>query len=439
MALDEKTLSSRSPIGKPDASTGIYRHGFGLKGDVSSEITSDYTSEIIDCFRANNFEMHLPDLDLYLAREFGFCYGVDKAIDYAYQTRRRFPERRIFLTTEIIHNPRVNRRLMDMGVEFLTGQYSQGLSYDDVQPEDVVLLPAFGASVSEVETLRKRGCTLVDTTCGSVIHVWKRVEKYAREGYTALIHGKYSHEETIGTSSRVTQFEGGHYIVVRDREEAQLVCDYIEGRASAELISETFLNAVSSGFDPEKHLQRIGVANQTTMLSSESLEIADMVKTSMTVRYGPDNLAEHFRSFDTICSATQERQDAVQELVKRDLDLILVVGGFNSSNTTHLIEIASQHTRAFHIEDVSNIHSLTELEHKRWDSATPEIALQWLDPLPKRIGFTAGASTPNRAVGNVIQRLVELLGREGEFREICAVPPTIAPAAAQTFCPQTKV
>lgn len=423
MATDEKIISSRNPIGKPDAATGIYRHGFGLKSDVLADISSDYTSEIIDCFRANSFEMHLDGLDLYLAREFGFCYGVDKAIDYAYQTRRRFPDRRIFLTTEIIHNPRVNRRLLDMGVRFLHGQYSDGVSYDDVQPEDVVLLPAFGASVAEVELLRKRGCTLVDTTCGSVIHVWKRVEKYAREGFTAVIHGKYSHEETIGTSSRVTQFENGHYIVVRDHDEARLVCDYIEGKVDPQQISSTFLNAVSEGFNPELHLQRVGVANQTTMLSSESLEIADMLKQSIIKRYGQENQDQHFRSFDTICSATQERQDAVQDLVTRNLDLIMVVGGFNSSNTTHLVEIASQHTRAYHIEDVSHIISENELQHKLWDKTEVETAFGWLEPRPRRIGFTAGASTPNRAVGNVIQRIVELLGHETEFHTLCQATP----------------
>lgn len=426
MAPEEKTLSSRSPIGKPDAATGIYRHGFGLKGDVSSDIESDYTSDIVDCFRANDFELHLEGLDLYLAREFGFCYGVDKAIDYAYQTRRRFPDRRIFLTTEIIHNPRVNRRLMEMGVQFLTGQYSKGLSYTDVEPDDVVLLPAFGASVKEVELLRERGCTLVDTTCGSVIHVWKRVEKYAREGFTAVIHGKYSHEETIGTSSRVTQFAGGHYIVVRDRDEAQLVCDFIEGKVTPDVITRTFPNAVSAGFEPEKHLQRVGVANQTTMLSSESLEIGEMLKAAMIRHYGEEHVNDHFRSFDTICSATQERQDAVQELVKRNLDLIIVVGGFNSSNTTHLIEIASQHTRAYHIEDVSQIISATELHHKLWDKTEMEIAYDWLTPEPKKIGFTAGASTPNRAVGNVIQRIVELLGRDAEFCDCCGKAPVTA-------------
>jgi len=422
MATEEQLKTSRSPIGKPDAATGIYRHGFGLKGDVSGEILTDYTSEVIDCFRQNDSHLSLSDMELHLAKEFGFCYGVDKAIDYAYQTRRMFPDKRIFLTTEIIHNPRVNGKLMEMGIEFLNGQYSRGLSYEDVTPEDVVLLPAFGASVKEVEHLRKKGCTIVDTTCGSVIHVWKRVEKYAREGFTAVIHGKYSHEETVGTSSRVTQFPNGHYIVVRDKDEAQIVCDFIRGTVSQETISEKFVNAVSEGFDPVAHLQQVGVANQTTMLSSESLEIADMLKLAMIQRYGQDELSQHFRSFDTICSATQERQDAVQEMVQRDLDLILVVGGFNSSNTTHLIEIASQHTRAFHIEDVSNILSATEILHQPWHTHTSEIATDWLPSLPCKIGFTAGASTPNRAVGDVIQRVVDLIGRGEEFRRLCNIP-----------------
>lgn len=419
MSTSEKTTS---PIGKPDAATGIYRHGFGLKGQVSDEITGDYTSEIIDCFRQHEYHLTLPQIDLYLAKEFGFCYGVDKAIDYAYQTRRRFPDRRIFLTTEIIHNPRVNRKLMEMGVEFLNGQYSNGLGYDDVKPDDVVLLPAFGASVSEVEHLRQKGCTLVDTTCGSVIHVWKRVEKYAKEGYTAIIHGKYSHEETIGTSSRVTQFPGGQYIVVRDKDEAQIVCDFIRGTVPAEVIRSKFEKAVSPGFDPEQHLQRVGVANQTTMLSSESLEIGDMVKEAMVDRYGEPALGDHFRSFDTICSATQERQDAVQELVRQNLDLILVVGGFNSSNTTHLIEIASQHTRAFHIEDVSNILPTGELRHQNWENHALETAQNWLPNLPARVGFTAGASTPNRAVGDVILKVIEMLGLSSELAAVCKPP-----------------
>jgi 4-hydroxy-3-methylbut-2-en-1-yl diphosphate reductase len=415
---------ANSVVGKPDP-TGIYRHGFGLKSAVQDDISQDYRCDVVDFLRASDFSVQFDDrFEIHLAKEFGFCYGVDKAIDYAYQTRRMFPGKRIFLTTEIIHNPRVNRRLLEMGIGFLSGQYKDSTGFEDVTTEDVVILPAFGASVQEVNVLRKRGCMIVDTTCGSVIHVWKRVEKYAKEGFTAVIHGKYTHEETIGTSSRVTQFDGGHYVVVRDKDEAEIVCDFIRGKLPASLIQEKFARAISQGFDAETHLQRAGVANQTTMLSSESLEIADMLKQAMIDRYGEENVGDHFRSFDTICSATQERQDAVQAMVQQNLDLILVVGGFNSSNTTHLIEIANHHTRAYHIEGVNHIVSAEEILHKPWDSKTVESAKGWLAPLPLRVGFTAGASTPNRAVGEVIEKVAELCGYGTVLRQLYGQPTT---------------
>ena len=401
----DKTLS-----GSADPKTGIFRHGFGMKEDVATSIASDYLCPIVERLKANDFQLDLGPLQIYLAREFGFCYGVDKAVDYSYQTRRMFPDRRIFLTTEIIHNPGVNARLRDMGVQFLNGQYKGTATVDDLSPDDVVILPAFGASVQEIEQLKARGVTLVDTTCGSVIHVWKRVEKYAREGFTAIIHGKYSHEETIGTSSRVTQYPGGTYIVVRNKEEAQTLCDYITGKVPAETIMNRFANAVSPDFDPARDLQRLGVANQTTMLSSESMEIAAMVRDALAERYGTEELDAHFRNFDTICSATQERQDAMLAMGQMNLDLVLVVGGFNSSNTGHLVEIAETYAPSYHIEDASYIVSANELRHKRPGAAGIDKALNWLPPLPLRIGFTGGASTPNRAVGQAIERVAELCG-----------------------------
>lgn len=407
--MPDEQLNRPGVPGKPDA-LGIFRHGFGLKSEVQETISGDYLCPIVEEIRANDFHLDLGPLQVFLAREFGFCYGVEKAVDYAYQTRHMFPNRRIFLTTEIIHNPEVNNRLREMGIGFLNGQYAESADYDDLTPSDVVIIPAFGVSVAEIERLRERGCTLVDTTCGSVIHVWKRVEKYAREGFTAIIHGKFSHEETIATSSRALQFPGGAYVVVRDKAEAQLLCDYIEGRGEADNLRARFARAASPHFDPARHLVRVGVANQTTMLSSESLEIAEMLRKSMIARYSEDHLRAHFRNFDTICSATQERQDAVHDLVKLNPDLILVVGGFNSSNTTHLIEIASRHMRAYHIQDATDIVSGEEIMHKRWDSNKPEVARDWLPPLPLRIGFTAGASTPNRAIGNVIERVIDLCG-----------------------------
>jgi 4-hydroxy-3-methylbut-2-enyl diphosphate reductase len=394
---------------------GLIRHGFGLKKEVSGAIISDYHSEIVEWLKSHDYVARVEDVEIHLAREFGFCYGVDKAVDFAYQTRVRFPDRRIFLTAEIIHNPGVNRRLLELGIQFLAGRYKGDVGYEDLQPEDIVILPAFGASVEEIERLRARGCTLVDTTCGSVIHVWKRVEKYAQEGFTAIIHGKYAHEETVATSSRVLKYPGGRYLIVRDREQAQLVCEFIRGRVGADRIREEFRNAMSPGFDPERDLERIGVANQTTMLSSESLEIAEMLRRALSDRYGEENLDAHFRSFDTICSATQDRQDAIHELGRKGLDLILVVGGFNSSNTSHLIEIAAQYTRAYHIEDAADLLSAEEIRHKRWDRAEPEVAQGWLPARPMRVGITAGASTPNRAIGDTILRLLELCSISAPF------------------------
>ncbi|MCX7717248.1 MAG: 4-hydroxy-3-methylbut-2-enyl diphosphate reductase [Candidatus Sumerlaeaceae bacterium] len=400
-----------NPSGRPDPSTGIYRHGFGLKGDVAGAIAGDYRCPLVDLIRNSDFQLEAGGLTILLAREFGFCYGVDKAVDYAYQTRRMFPDRRIFLTTEIIHNPRVNRRLMDMGIQFLAGQYACGVSADSLGPEDVVILPAFGASVEETERLRATGCTLVDTTCGSVILVWKRVEKYAREGFTAIIHGKYYHEETVGTSSRVTQFPGGRYLVLRDKTEAALVCDFIRGLVPATAVHDRFApHAVSAGFDAERDLVRIGMANQTTMLSSESLEIAGMLRDAMAERYGVEQLDEHYRHFDTICSATQERQDAILHLGALNPDAILVVGGYNSSNTAHLVEIAGRFAPAYHVEDVSGLLSADEIRHRPFGAKEPVVSQGWLPPLPARIGLTAGASTPNKAVGDVVRRLGELYG-----------------------------
>jgi 4-hydroxy-3-methylbut-2-en-1-yl diphosphate reductase len=389
----------------------MYRHGFGLKSEVEDVIAGDYVCGLIDRIKADDYHLDLGPLQVYLAREFGFCYGVEKAVEYAYQTVRMFPGRRIFLTTEIIHNPRVNDKLREMGVGFLRGRLRGEAAFEHLTADDIVILPAFGASVQEVDRLRARGCTLVDTTCGSVIHVWKRVEKYAREGFTAIIHGKYSHEETIGTSSRAARYPGGHYLIVRDRAEAQLVCDYITGRSpDAGLICSHFAQASSEGFNPSRDLARIGLANQTTMLSSESLEIARMLRAAVVERHGETGVRDHFRSFDTICSATQDRQDAVRQLVGLGLDLVLVVGGFNSSNTTHLVEIAARFGAAYHIEDASYLVSSAELRHKRFDSPEVETTRNWLPPLPLRIGFTAGASTPNRAVGEVIERVIALCG-----------------------------
>jgi 4-hydroxy-3-methylbut-2-enyl diphosphate reductase len=386
---------------------GIIRHGFGLKAEIAGDLAADYHSGIVEQVRDHGNVWQAGQLRLRLAAAFGFCYGVDKAIDFAYETRRRFPERRIFLTNEIIHNPRVNNRLLEMGIRILAGQYANGASIEQIEPEDVVLLPAFGVDHGLLERLRTIGCVLVDTTCGSVVHVWKRVERYARDGYTAIIHGKWSHEETIATCSHVTKFEGGRYLVVRDREEAAAVCEFIRDGQAAAALAARFREASSQGFDFERHLERVGVANQTTMLSSESLEIAGMVRQAMVERYGEGAIDEHFRSFDTICGATQERQDAVLEMMKQPPDLMLVVGGFNSSNTTHLCEIAAQYCPTYHLDDMECLVSPQAIRHQPHRGQPPRIDEGWLPTRrPLEIGLTAGASTPNRVIGEVIERLV---------------------------------
>ncbi|MCH8333150.1 4-hydroxy-3-methylbut-2-enyl diphosphate reductase [Candidatus Sumerlaeota bacterium] len=388
---------------------GVYHRGFGLKSEIRDDLQSDYHSELIQTIRDNGNRLVVDDVEIRLAKEFGFCYGVDKAVDFAYETRRQFPDRRIFLTAEIIHNPKVNRRLMDMGIEFLSGQYAGAVSTEDLRPGDVVLMPAFGVAVEQIEELRRTGCVLVDTTCGSVVHVWKRVESYARDGFTSLIHGQHDHEETIATASHAASGGQAAYIVVADKSQAGAICDFIRTSSEPRLLQSEFEGKTSPGFDFERDLVRVGVANQTTMLSSESMEIGAMVREAMIARYGADSIDGHFRSFDTICHATQERQDAVEDLMSDPPDLMIVIGGFNSSNTHHLCEIAERRCPAFHIEDAEGLISPVRIRHKPTaPGSAPIQSEQWLPAArPLRIGVTAGASPPNQVVGAVIQKTLE--------------------------------
>src|SRR5438046_1664682 len=297
----------------------------------------------------------MGDLTFKLAREFGFCYGVDRAVEYAYETRTKFPERRVFLVGEIIHNPHVNKKLQSMGVEFLHRPDEGEFDFRGITPADVVILPAFGVTVKDFERLRAVGCVLVDTTCGSVLNVWKRVDSYAKDGFTAVVHGKYYHEETKATSSQVTKYPGGKYLVVRDMAEAREVCAYIEGAGRGERFVELFADKLSFGFGPDGNMGTEGGSHKTTMLSGESLAIAAEIRRSMAQRYGEAALPEHFRTFDTTCSATPDRQDAVLKLIAEPLDLMVVIGGYNSSNTTHLAAICHDKAPTNHSEDASSI------------------------------------------------------------------------------------
>ncbi|MEN6626083.1 MAG: 4-hydroxy-3-methylbut-2-enyl diphosphate reductase [Candidatus Sumerlaeia bacterium] len=395
----------------------LVRRGFGLKDQVKGERREAYHSPLVEKIRQAGNRWRIGGIELRLAKEFGFCYGVDKCIDFAYETRRRFPDRRIFLTTEIIHNPRVNQRLIEMGVIFLGGRYSGRHGIEDVTAQDIVFLPAFGYEVQLVERLRRIGCVVVDGTCGSVVHVWKRVERYAREGLTSVIHGKWRHEETIATVSHISA-TGGKYLVLFDEPETALVRDFIMTGRGAGALAEKFRRAISPDFDFARDLERIGVANQTTMLSSESLAIAGMLREALIARHGAEGIEQRFRMFETICTATQERQDAVQEMMADPPDLMLIVGGFNSSNTGHLCEIAAQHCPSFHIEEVDCLISPDRIRHKPAGGGQPVETGGWLPRRrPLTIGLTAGASTPNRVVGEVIERLSSWETREGAMRD----------------------
>jgi 4-hydroxy-3-methylbut-2-enyl diphosphate reductase len=394
----------------------IFRKGLDMKEAVAGELAAAYASAVVQQVRANDYTFHAGRLLVHLAREFGFCYGVDRAVDYAYQARRRFPGRNVILTGEIIHNPHVNDRLRAEGIRFLS---DAGERRDLLGADDVVILPAFGVTVTEMAQLSHQGCTLVDTTCGSVLNVWKNVIRYAQDGFTSVIHGKVKHEETRATASQALKYPAGRYLVVLDREEATVVCNYIRGGGDRDAFLARFRDASSPGFDPDRDLDRIGCANQTTMLMSESLEIGEMFRAAMRERHGEETLSGHFRAFDTICSATQERQDAVLDLLDRQrLDLMLVVGGYNSSNTCNLARICAERVRTYHIADPECMLSKDEIRHRpvgapSTTSGREDVTRGWLSASgPLVVGLTAGASTPNNIVGQVIQRLSQFAVEE---------------------------
>jgi 4-hydroxy-3-methylbut-2-enyl diphosphate reductase len=385
-----------------------HRKGFGLKETVKPMLEAAYASRVVDLLRMKGHQIARGGLTVRLAKEFGFCYGVERAVQMAYETRHNYPNKRIFITNEIIHNHSVNSRLREMGFIFLSGSYNRGETYADINKDDVVILPAFGAPVKEIESLRAKNCILVDTTCGAVVKVWTSVEKYARDQYTSIIHGKYSHEETIATSSRA----GARYLIVRDLDEADYVCDYILGKGDREQFLQKFAKAFSPGFDPDKDLGLLGLANQTTMLSTESMEIGTRLRGAFLKKYGEEETRQRFRSFDTICSATQDRQDAVNAMMQTPPELMIVIGGYNSSNTTHLAEIGHHRSvPSYHIDDASCMLSRAQIRHLPVGMHAETVAENWMPQKAElTIGVTAGASTPNNKIGDTILRLFELWG-----------------------------
>jgi 4-hydroxy-3-methylbut-2-enyl diphosphate reductase len=404
-----RNMQASSPNG-----TGVptyFRKGFGLKAEIQSELASDYTGHLVDLLKDREYTLTVDDLTIRLAKEFGFCYGVERAVEYAYQARKKFPDRTIYLAGEIIHNPHVNSKLQAMGITFLMPGDGR-IDFSGVKPEDVVILPAFGVTITDFEILRQIGCVMVDTTCGSVLNVWKRVESYARDGFTSLIHGKYYHEETRATASQAEKYDGGQYFIVRTMDEAGLVCDFIEGRLSAAALMERFAHSASPNFDPARDLKRIGVANQTTMLARESLAIGVEIGHSVERAHGREYAVQNFRTFDTICSATQERQDAVVDLLKEPLDVMVVIGGYNSSNTISLAALCSETVLTYHVEDADAIDpSRGTIRHRPLSDGSETESSGWLASTgPLRVGVTAGASTPNNKIGEAIGRIFATRG-----------------------------
>jgi 4-hydroxy-3-methylbut-2-en-1-yl diphosphate reductase len=381
----------------------IFRKGLDLKHAVAGMLAENYHSKLIDEIKASDFTYRAGRLTLHLAREFGFCYGVDRAVDYAYQTRERFPDRVVYLTGEIIHNPHVNAKLRAMGIRFLSDDPS---AVDRLQTLDVVILPAFGVTVDMLQRLERRGCALVDTTCGSVLNVWKNVRRYSESGFTSIIHGKVWHEETMATASQAVEY-GGKYLVVFDRPDTEIVCDYIRHGGDRDAFLARFAKSASPGFDPDEDLVQVGLANQTTMLMTESLEIGDMIRAAMAERYGEGTLQDHYEAFDTICSATQDRQDAVVALLRdRPVDLVIVIGGYNSSNTANLARICTESRPTFHIADPECLVSPRRIRHRPVGSKNEVTATDWLPTGGNvTVGLTSGASTPDNLVAHAITRL----------------------------------
>src|SRR6266478_6584587 len=376
---------------------------------VQAQVLSHYRSDLVERIRASGHILSAGDLTIKLAKQFGFCYGVERAIDLAYAARKVFPDQPIYILGEIIHNPEVNDQIRAMGIKALSGK-EKDADVDDLKKDDIVIIPAFDTEVATRKKLEAKGCRFVDTTCGDVMSVWKRVRQYSKDKVTSIIHGKSWHEETKATSSQAMANGGGHYLVVFTLAETDYVCDYIvKGGNKAEFL-EKFRNACSEGFDPDIHLQAIGVANQTTMLRGETEEVQRRLKSAIMQKYGEAECDQHFRFFDTICGATQDRQDALEKLLIEPLDLLLVIGGYNSSNTSHLAEMGEAKLPTYFIKNAAEMESEKVIRHYNQHNHAEIESRDWLPSGKATVGITAGASCPNNLIEDAIRRLFELRG-----------------------------
>lgn len=383
-------------------SKNFHRNGFGGTRELAEEVMNrEFTSEIVKEMNLQGNLLSRGTVSFRLADAYGFCWGVERAISMAYETRKMFPTKRIWITNEIIHNPIVNERMEEMDIFFI-GQKGALKDFSGVQKGDVVILPAFGATLEEMQYLHDLKCEIVDTTCPWVSRVWKALDRHKQKACTSIIHGKWKHEETVATASFADK-----YLVVLNMDEANYVVNYILNGGDREDFLLKFKNAYSEGFDPDKDLEAIGVANQTTMLKSETAAMGKLFEKTMMKKYGTVDLGMHFVAYDTICNATQERQDAIFKILekKSELDMFLVVGGFNSSNTSHLQEIAEHAGVASYWVDRPDCIGPGNKILYRTSDGKEHTLKDWIPNHPITIGITSGASTPDMVVEDVIERV----------------------------------
>jgi len=387
----------------------FHRKGFKeVREGVETVMKEQFMSGLVNDMKTGQYVLERDGVKVHLAKDFGFCWGVERSIALAYEAVAHFPGKTIHITNELIHNPEVNDNLANMNVKFIEKVGEGKKNFDTIGEGDVVILPAFGASFEEMDMLDKKNVEVVDTTCPWVSKVWNTVDTHQKKGLTSIIHGKYGHEETVATLSFCED-----YICVKNMEEAEMVADYIINGGDKAAFLEYFKYAVSKGFDPDTMLANVGLANQTTMYRKETRAIGQLFQKTMMKKFGPVDVKQHYMEFDTICDATQERQDAVHELVENKdelgLDFILVVGGWDSSNTAHLLEIpVHAGIRAFHINRADCIGADNTITHRTVDGEI--ITESFIQDLSKDVvmGVTSGASTPDAAVQDSLSSIFML-------------------------------
>lgn len=363
--------------------------------------------------------INLKKVIIKIPRHFGFCYGVENAIEIAYRSIQENPNKKIYLISEMIHNPHVNQDLNRRGIQFLMKTNGTTLiPFDSIQKEDIVIIPAFGTTKEIFDKIQEKQISKIyNTTCPFVEKVWNRAEQLGKKGFTIVIHGRYNHEETKATFSHSKLHSPS--IVIQDKDEALILVEFILEHRSTKEFYKFFEERISENFDPTKDLQKIGVVNQTTMLATETIEISEILKKAMIQKYGLKEIDKHFADTkDTLCYATWENQSALIEMLKEEGDLAIIVGGYNSSNTSHLVELCEDKLPTYYIKDEEEIISKEKIQHLVLKNKQVKITENWLpDKKPVSILLSAGASCPDALVDKVIKKIAKIFEVERELEE----------------------